>query len=139
MEDVSCRMRIMFGGFLLFEFCLFVGLLACTRFQLSTSSKIVITFLLMGVSYACAMRRMCTTFSFIILSLLACGMLSFIGIDWVIPSTMKDPFDHWKYGFRSYRGKVVWKLVLLGTVWNVWLEKNCRIFNNQRTTHHYGC
>lgn len=27
-------------------------------------------------------------------------------------STVKDLFDHWKYGFGSYKGKVVWKLLL---------------------------
>lgn len=39
---------------------------------------------------------------------------------------------HCKIGFESYRGKVDWKMMLMTTLWNVWLERNHRIFNNEK-------
>lgn len=49
-------------------------------------------------------------------------------VDWVMPRTDTELFEHWKYGSSSYRGKVVWKLMLVATLWNVWLERNRRVF-----------
>lgn len=53
------------------------------------------------------------------------------GVVWVMPGSVKDLFDHWNYGFRSYRGKVIWKLMLVAVLWNIWLERNNRIFQGQ--------
>lgn len=49
-----------------------------------------------------------------------------------MPSIAKDLIDHWQYGFGSFRGKVIWKLVLVLTLWNVWDQRNRRIFNNEK-------
>lgn len=45
---------------------------------------------------------------FTVLPLPRCGTLLFnYLVDWVRLGSIKDLFDHWKYGFGSYRGKVV--------------------------------
>lgn len=54
----------------------------------------------------------------------------------MMPATVKDLMDHWKYGFMSYRGRVIWKLMLVVALWNVWFARNCRVFQNERRSIH---
>lgn len=53
-----------------------------------------------------------------------------------MPDKVKDLIDHWNYGFGSYRGRVVWKLMLVATLWSVWLERNRWVFQNERKGIH---
>lgn len=66
------------------------------------------TFSPMGVFYAFVMQRICITYLFIALSLQSVECCS--PVVWYILGDARhngDMFDQWKYGFRSYRGKVV--------------------------------
>lgn len=37
-------------------------------------------------------------------------------IDWVMPQTIKDLHDQWRFYYRYYRGKILWKLALVAVL-----------------------
>lgn len=54
---------------------------------------------------------------------------------WVMPKLVKDIFDQRKYGYASFRGKFLWKLVLVAALWSFWIERNNRTFKGSNKHH----
>lgn len=53
------------------------------------------------------------------------------GITWVMPwivRTIKDLFDQWKFGYCSYKGKILWMMTLMAVFWTIWIERHCHTF-----------
>jgi hypothetical protein len=69
--------------------------------------------------------------------LLHCGVanalwnviLSWFGLCWVMPSSVKELFACWWSGGRS-RSAVVWKMAPLCLMWCIWRERNARCFED---------
>lgn len=50
-------------------------------------------------------------------------ILNFFGIQWVMPSTVRDMLHSWA-GFRRRRRQKAWKFSPLALMWIVWGERN---------------
>lgn len=48
---------------------------------------------------------------------------------------MREYCDQWKYGYKSLRGKILWKFTLVAVLWCIWIERNTRTFKGSK--NHY--
>ncbi|XP_016192737.1 uncharacterized protein LOC107633643 [Arachis ipaensis] len=53
---------------------------------------------------------------------------------WVIPGTMKDLFGSWIGMHGRRQGQKLWMVAFFAVIWNIWLERNARIFKNVRAS-----
>ncbi|XP_016164765.1 uncharacterized protein LOC107607312 [Arachis ipaensis] len=54
--------------------------------------------------------------------------------EWVIPGTIKDLFESWRGMHNRQQRQKVWMTAFFAVIWNIWLERNARIFNNTRAS-----
>lgn len=57
-----------------------------------------------------------------------------LGLAWVMPQTIRDLCNQWKYGYRSLKGKILWKLTLVDVQWSIRIERNTGTFSSK---NHY--
>lgn len=94
----------------------------------------------MAVIYVCKMQRMHNVFIHCSFATKVWhAVFQLFGIDCMMQGTVKDLFEHWKYGFSSYRGKVVWKRLLVATLWNVMARKKPPDFQRSKEMYSAGC
>ncbi|XP_025692692.1 uncharacterized protein [Arachis hypogaea] len=60
-----------------------------------------------------------------------CFWLRSFGREWVIPGTLKELFESWGAMPNRRQGQKMWMTAFFTVMWNVWLERNARIFNHQ--------
>nr|XP_025670460.1 uncharacterized protein LOC112770292 [Arachis hypogaea] len=63
-----------------------------------------------------------------------CYWLRSFGRDWVIPGTMKELFGSWIGMHGRRQGQKLWMMAFFAVIWNIWLERNVRIFKNTRAS-----
>ncbi|QHO20170.1 Putative ribonuclease H protein [Arachis hypogaea] len=63
-----------------------------------------------------------------------CKWLRLLGREWVIPGTVKEMFESWHGMHNRQQGKKMWMSVFFAVIWNIWLERNARIFKNARAS-----
>ena len=56
-------------------------------------------------------------------------MLQLFGIDWVVPSSVIDLFFCW-YQWLGKHNSDIWNLVAGCLMWNIWVERNRRSFED---------
>ncbi|XP_020963842.1 uncharacterized protein LOC110265266 [Arachis ipaensis] len=63
-----------------------------------------------------------------------CKWLRSLGRDWVIPGTTKELFESWRGMHNRQQGQKLWMTTFFAVIWNIWLERNARIFKNKRAS-----
>ncbi|XP_016200029.1 uncharacterized protein LOC107641035 [Arachis ipaensis] len=53
--------------------------------------------------------------------------------DWTIPGTMKELFESWTTMHYRKETQKTWLTGFFAVIWNIWLERNARIFKNKET------
>ena len=57
------------------------------------------------------------------------GLISFLGLDWVCPLSLKDLMLDWTNFPTRKRVTKLWRATPLCMFWVVWKERNCIVFN----------
>ncbi|XP_072066697.1 uncharacterized protein [Arachis hypogaea] len=63
-----------------------------------------------------------------------CKWLRSLGREWVIPGTIREMFESWRGLHNRQQGLKMWMTVFFAVIWNIWLERNARIFKNTRAS-----
>ncbi|QHO17517.1 Putative ribonuclease H protein [Arachis hypogaea] len=63
-----------------------------------------------------------------------CKWLRSLGRAWVIPGTIREMFESWHGLHNRQQGQQMWMTVFFAVIWNIWLERNARIFKNTRAS-----
>ncbi|XP_015944732.1 uncharacterized protein LOC107469865 [Arachis duranensis] len=63
-----------------------------------------------------------------------CKWLRSLGREWVIPGTIREMFESWHGLHNRQQGQQMWMTVFFAVIWNIWLERNARIFKNTRAS-----
>ncbi|XP_016164945.1 uncharacterized protein LOC107607510 [Arachis ipaensis] len=61
-----------------------------------------------------------------------CAWLSFVGRQWSCSGTLKEHFQSWTELPNSKQERKRWMVSFCAIIWNIWLERNMRIFQNKR-------
>ncbi|QHN76497.1 uncharacterized protein DS421_19g644380 [Arachis hypogaea] len=61
-----------------------------------------------------------------------CTWLRSFGRAWVFPKTMKELFVSWTGMNTKKQERKSWMIAFFAVIWNIWLERNTRVFNNKR-------
>ena len=61
-------------------------------------------------------------------------ILDMFGMQWVMPRAVDDLFHQWRFGCKYIHRRILWKLVLYGTLWKLWLERNNKLFRNKSSS-----
>ncbi|KAL4316325.1 hypothetical protein AHAS_Ahas15G0273800 [Arachis hypogaea] len=59
-----------------------------------------------------------------------CTWLRYFGTAWVVPGTMKGLFKSWTGMHNRKQEQRTWLTGFFAVIWNIWLERNDRIFKN---------
>nr|XP_025625605.1 uncharacterized protein LOC112717897 [Arachis hypogaea] len=59
-----------------------------------------------------------------------CEWLSKFGRLWCVPGSLKEHFESWTGVISKKEERNKWLICFFAVIWNVWLERNGRIFNN---------
>ncbi|XP_016177792.1 uncharacterized protein LOC107620087 [Arachis ipaensis] len=60
-----------------------------------------------------------------------CAWLTFAGRQWSCPGTLKEHFQSWTELSTSKQERKRWMVSFCAIIWNIWLERNRRIFQNK--------
>ncbi|XP_025636059.1 uncharacterized protein [Arachis hypogaea] len=60
-----------------------------------------------------------------------CRWLSDLGRAWSIPGSLKEHFESWTGVVNSNEERNQWLRCFFAVIWNIWLERNRRIFNSK--------
>ncbi|XP_016203224.1 uncharacterized protein LOC107643973 [Arachis ipaensis] len=60
-----------------------------------------------------------------------CSWLRRFGEDWAIPGTIRELFESWTGRHKQKQEQKRWLIGFFTVIWNVWVERNARIFNNK--------
>ncbi|XP_072066858.1 uncharacterized protein [Arachis hypogaea] len=60
-----------------------------------------------------------------------CAWLAFVGRQWSCPGTLKEHFITWTEMSASKEERKRWLMGFCAIIWNIWLERNRRIFQNK--------
>ncbi|XP_057760903.1 uncharacterized protein LOC130981324 [Arachis stenosperma] len=63
-----------------------------------------------------------------------CNLVRLFRREWVIPGTVKDMFESWWGMHNRQQGHQMWMTAFFAVIWNIWLERNVRIFKNTRAS-----
>ncbi|XP_016206073.1 uncharacterized protein LOC107646401 [Arachis ipaensis] len=63
-----------------------------------------------------------------------CAWLKAWDRDWTILGTIKELFESWTTMHNRKETQKTWMTGFFAVIWNVWLERNARIFNNKETS-----
>ncbi|XP_015961036.1 uncharacterized protein LOC107485010 [Arachis duranensis] len=61
-----------------------------------------------------------------------CAWLTFAGRQWSCPGTLKEHFQSWTESSTSKYERKRWMVSFCAIIWNIWLERNMRIFQSKR-------
>ncbi|QHO55308.1 uncharacterized protein DS421_3g64130 [Arachis hypogaea] len=50
------------------------------------------------------------------------------------PGTIREMFESWHGLHNRQQGQQMWMTVFFAVIWNIWLERNARIFKNTRAS-----
>ncbi|XP_057719208.1 uncharacterized protein LOC130933601 [Arachis stenosperma] len=64
------------------------------------------------------------------IELFGCWLRSF-GEVWAIPGTIRTLFESWTGWHKRKREQKRWLAGFFAVIWNIWVERNARIFNNE--------
>nr|XP_029153455.1 uncharacterized protein LOC114927581 [Arachis hypogaea] len=53
------------------------------------------------------------------------------GEDWAIPGTIRELFESWTGRHKQKQEQKKWLTGFFTVIWNIWVERNARIFNNK--------
>ncbi|XP_016200157.1 uncharacterized protein LOC107641166 [Arachis ipaensis] len=62
-----------------------------------------------------------------------CSCLRYVGEVWSMPGTIKELFEQWAGRHKRKHDKKKWLPGFFAVIWNIWVERNARIFNKQNT------
>ncbi|QHO05903.1 Cox19-like CHCH family protein [Arachis hypogaea] len=57
-----------------------------------------------------------------------------IGEVWPIPGTIRELFERWTGRYKRKQDQKKWLPGFFAVIWNIWVQRNARIFNNQETS-----
>ncbi|XP_057761120.1 uncharacterized protein LOC130981553 [Arachis stenosperma] len=60
-----------------------------------------------------------------------CSWLSSVGQVWDTPETIRELFEKWIGVHRRKHERRLWLAGFFAVIWNIWLERNARIFKNE--------
>ncbi|XP_016185754.1 uncharacterized protein LOC107627434 [Arachis ipaensis] len=63
-----------------------------------------------------------------------CQWLTEFGRSWTVPGSLKEQFESWTGAANRKVERNKWLICFFSVIWNVWLERNGRIFNNKEAT-----
>ncbi|XP_016199448.1 uncharacterized protein LOC107640440 [Arachis ipaensis] len=63
----------------------------------------------------------------------SCSWLRSFGEVWSIPRTIRELFERWTGRHKWKQDQKKWLPGFFAVIWNIWVERNARIFNNQET------
>lgn len=59
--------------------------------------------------------------------------LNIYGVKWAIPNSVRSLLESWQGQSVGKRNKKMWMTIPLCIMWTIWLERNKRCFEDQRT------
>ncbi|XP_015970138.1 uncharacterized protein LOC107493575 [Arachis duranensis] len=62
-----------------------------------------------------------------------CRWLRSFGEVWSMPGTIRELFERWTGRHKRKQEQKKWLPGFFAVIWNVWMERNARIFQNQET------
>ncbi|XP_015939160.1 uncharacterized protein LOC107464717 [Arachis duranensis] len=62
-----------------------------------------------------------------------CSWLRSFGEVWPIPGTIRELFERWTGRHKQKQDQKKWLPGFFAVIWNIWVERNARIFQNQET------
>ncbi|XP_016173903.1 uncharacterized protein LOC107616461 [Arachis ipaensis] len=62
-----------------------------------------------------------------------CSWLRSLGEVWPIPRTIRELFERWTGMHKRKQDQKKWLPDFFAVIWNIWVERNARIFHNQET------
>ncbi|XP_057740067.1 uncharacterized protein LOC130957211 [Arachis stenosperma] len=60
-----------------------------------------------------------------------CAWISHVGMQWIYPGTVKEHFQSWTEAPNNKEERKRWMVCFCAIMWNIWLERNRRIFQNK--------
>ncbi|QHO01916.1 uncharacterized protein DS421_13g419310 [Arachis hypogaea] len=60
-----------------------------------------------------------------------CAWLSYVGVQWACPGAIKEHFQSWTEISNRKEERKRWMVCFCAIIWNIWLERNRRIFQNK--------
>lgn len=61
-------------------------------------------------------------------------ILNSFGCSWVLPRSIVELFEAWRFQIRTSKGKAMSRLSFLVTIWAIWKERNCRCFEGSSSS-----
>ncbi|XP_015963081.1 uncharacterized protein LOC107487015 [Arachis duranensis] len=68
---------------------------------------------------------------FVLVGRVWCAWLRGFRRDWAVPGTIKGLFESWTSMLNRKEEKKRWLIEFFAVIWNIWLKRNDRIFNNR--------
>ncbi|XP_029144056.1 uncharacterized protein [Arachis hypogaea] len=62
-----------------------------------------------------------------------CAWVSVFGQEWIIPGTVKEQFESWRFVSMKKEIRKYWLVEFFSVIWTIWLRKNDVIFHNKIT------
>lgn len=62
------------------------------------------------------------------------AILNYFHVSWVLPRHIGELFEAWKLQIGATRGRTMWRLSFLATVWAIWKGRNRRCFEGRSST-----
>lgn len=62
-------------------------------------------------------------------------MVPLVGVLWTVSNKVTSLIEKWRFGFSSFRGFILWTLMILPVLWSIWLQCNRTFWSKSSSSH----